>query len=183
MMGGLKAIVVALLLTSVGFCQSEQQQGAVDQKQAASGQTADTYRLEIVIRELQDGRAISVRNYSALVHDGKPPSVIKIGSRLPLGGTPANPGVNYFDVGTNLTFRVRTVESRLMLSLSAEVSSVATPESSSNTKAADYPIVRQLRTDQEAAIPLGKPTLLNSVDDPNSNHKFQIEVTATKEKA
>jgi hypothetical protein len=42
--------------------------------------------------------------------------------------------------------------------------------------------VRQFRTDQEAAIPLGKPTLLNSVDDPNSNHKFQIEVTATKEK-
>ena len=184
MMRGLRAIVVALLLTSVGYCQSEQKSTTTtEQKQTQANETADSYRLDIVIRELQEGKLLSTRDYTALVQEhGYRPRTIKIGSRLPLGGTPGNPNVQYFDVGTNLTFHIRTIEGRLILSLSAEVSSVATAESSSNTKAADYPIVRQLRTDQEAAIPLGKPTLLNSVDDPNSNHKFQIEVTATKEK-
>ncbi len=183
MMRGFKAIVVALLLASVGFCQSGPQAGITEQKQASGNETADTYRLDIVIRELQEGKLLSTRDYTALVQEhAYRPRTIKIGSRLPLGGTPANPNVQYFDVGTNLTFHIRTIEGRLILSLNAEVSSVATPESPANAKVADYPIVRQFRTDQEAAIPLGKPTLLNSVDDPNSNHKFQIEVTATKEK-
>jgi hypothetical protein len=182
MMRGLKAIVVALLLTSVGFCQSGQQSGITEQKQASGNETADTYRLDIVIRELQDNKVLSTRDYTALAQEhAYRPRTIKIGSRLPLGGTPGNPGVQYFDVGTNLNFHIRTVEGRLILSLNVEVSSVVTSDSS-NTKASEYPIVRQFRTDQEAAIPLGKPTLLNSVDDPNSNHKFQIEVTATKEK-
>ncbi len=182
MMRGLRAIVVAFLLTSVGYCQSGQQSGITEQKQASGNETADSYRLDIVIRELQEGKLLSTRDYTALVQEhAYRPRTIKIGSRLPIGGTPGNPGVQYFDVGTNLTFHVRTIEGRLVLSLSAEVSSVVTSDPS-NTKASEYPIVRQFRTDQEAAVPLGKPTLLNSVDDPNSNHKFQIEVTATKEK-
>jgi hypothetical protein len=180
----LKTMVVTLLLTGIGFCQSEQKQAAPDQKQASANETADTYRLDIVIRELQDGKVLSTRDYIALLQDHPyHPRTIKIGSRLPLGGTPGNPNIQYFDVGTNLTFRVRTLEGRLLLSLTAEVSNVAAPELGSSSKTADYPIVRQFRTDQEAAIPLGKPTLLDSVDDPSSNHKFQIEVTATKEKA
>jgi hypothetical protein len=184
MMRGLKAIAVALLLTSVGYCQNEQKSTTTtEQKQTAGNETADTYRLDIVIRELQEGKLVSTRDYTALVQEhAYRPRTIKIGSRLPIGGTPGNPSVQYFDVGTNLNFHIRTIEGRLILSLNAEVSSVAVPDSS-NTKASEYPIVRQFRTDQEAAIPLGKPTLLNSVDDPNSNHKFQIEVTATKEKA
>ena len=184
MMRGLRAIVVAVLLTSIGFCQSEPKSTTTtEQKQTSANETADSYRLDIVIRELQEGKLLSTRDYTALVQEhAYRPRTIKIGSRLPLGGTPGNPGVQYFDTGTNLNFHIRTIEGRLILSLNAEISSVATPESSSSTKAGEYPIVRQLRTDQEAAIPLGKPTLLNSVDDPNSNHKFQIEVTATKEK-
>ena len=58
MMRGLRAIVVALLLTSVGYCQSEQQSAAsTEQKQASANETADSYRLDIVIRELQEGKA------------------------------------------------------------------------------------------------------------------------------
>ena len=74
------------------------------------------------------------------------------------------------------------MDGKLILSMTAEVSSIAPPDATSSVKLAEAPILRQFRTDQEAAIPLGKPTLLNSVDDPSSNHKFQIEVTATKER-
>ena len=69
MMRGLKAIVVALLLTSVGYCQSEQKPGITEQKQTAANETADTYRLDIVIRELQEGKLISTRDYTALVQE------------------------------------------------------------------------------------------------------------------
>jgi hypothetical protein len=182
MMRGLKLIVVALLLTTVGVCQAEQKQAATESNKATSPDSADTYRIDVVIRETQDGKPVSSRNYSTLVRDGHllPPRSIRIGSRLPVGAPTGS--VNYLDVGTNLILRTWTMEGKLILSMSVEVSNVAPTESPSTVKTADYPIVRQLRTDQEAAIPLGKSTLFSSVDDPNSNHKFQIEVTANKEK-
>jgi hypothetical protein len=181
---GLKTIAIALLLTSVGFCQNEQKTGAAEQNKTSSADTADTYRIEVTIRETQDGKPVSSRNYSSLIREGRylAPRTIRIGSRLPAGTPTGNQGVNYFDVGTNLTFRVWKMEGQVILSMAVEVSNIAPAESTSNAKPADYPIIRQFRTEQEAAIPLGKPTLLNSVDDPSSNHKFQIEVTATKEK-
>jgi hypothetical protein len=179
---GLKTIAVALLLASVGFCQNEQKTLGEQKPPTPVVESSDTYKLDFVIRESQDGKVIATHNYSALVeHAWSRPRTIRIGSRLPVGGATGNQTVNYLDVGTNLNYRVWTLGGHLILSLTVEVSSVANPESTSGVKLADYPIVRQFRTDQEAAIPLSKPTLLDSVDDPNSNHKFQIEVTATKE--
>ncbi len=183
MMRGLKAVVVALLLTSIGYCQSEQKPAATESNKAASSETPDTYRVNVVIRETQDGKPVSSRNYSTLVRDGRflLPCTIRIGSRLPVGLTNGTQGVNYLDVGTNLTFRVWNMEGQVILRMTVEVSSIAPSDSTASVKP-ETTVVRQFRTDQEAAIPLGKPTLLDSVDDPNSNHKFQIEVTATKEK-
>ena len=175
---GLKIVAVALLLTAAGFSQSEQKPASPDTNKV-SADSADTYRIDVTIREMQDGKSISSRNYSTLIRDGRyiAPRTIRVGSRLPVG-TP----VNYLDVGTNLTVRAWKLEGQLILSMTVEVSSIAPVDPSSTVKLADAPVLRQFRTDQEAAIPLGKPTLLNSIDDPSSNHKFQIEVTATKEK-
>jgi hypothetical protein len=174
----LKMVVLGLLLTAAGFSQSDQKPATPDTNKA-SADSAETYRIDISIREMQNGKAISSRNYSTLIRDGRyiAPRTIRVGSRLPVG-TPAN----YLDVGTNLTLRAWRTEGQLILSMTVEVSSIAPPDPSSAIKLADSPVLRQLRTDQEAAISLGKPTLLNSIDDPGSNHKFQIEVTATKEK-
>lgn len=180
-----KTLVLALLLTAVAFCQTDQKAASsTEQKQTNASESADTYRLEITIRETQDGKLISSRNYSALLRELRygAPRTIRIGSRLPVGTSGTSQGVNYIDVGTNLTIRMWEIEGKVILSMTVEVSSIAPPDATPGVKLAEYPILRQFRTDQEAAIPLGKPTLLNSVDDPNSNHKFQIEVTATKEK-
>src|SRR5689334_1904052 len=172
---GLKIITVALLLTTIGFCQNEQKSAAPEPTKNSGSDSADTYRVDVTVRETQDGKLVSSRNYSSLVRDTRyiAPRTIRIGSRLPVGTPTGSQGANYLDVGTNLTFRVWKMEGQLILSMTMELSSIAPEESGSNVKATDYPILRQLRTDQEAAIPLGKPTLLNSVDDPNSNHKFQ----------
>jgi hypothetical protein len=180
-----KTAVLALLLTTVAFCQTDQKPAtSTEQKQTNTNENADTYRLDVTIRETQEGKLVSSRNYSALVRGFRGgPRTIRIGSRLPVGTSGTSQGVNYIDVGTNLTIRMWEMEGKVILSMTVEVSSIAPPDATSGVKLAEYPILRQFRTDQEAAIPLGKPTLLNSVDDPNSNHRFQVEVTATKEKA
>lgn len=90
--------------------------------------------------------------------------------------------MNYLDIGTNLNLRLWKMEGQTILSISVEMSSIA-PGTDSAIKAGEYPVMRQFRTDQQAAIQLGKPILLDSLDDPNSNHKFQIEVTVAKEKS
>lgn len=178
---GLKIVVVALLLTAAGFSQSEQKPVSPDTNKA-SADSADTYRIDVTISEMQDGKRISSRNYSTLIRDGRyiAPRTIRVGSRLPVQTPPQ--GMNYLDVGTNLTLRAWKLEGQLILSMAVEVSSIAPVDPASGVKLAEAPVLRQFRTDQEAAIPLAKPTLFNSIDDPSSNHKFQIEVTATKEK-
>jgi hypothetical protein len=175
---GLKIVVIALLLTAAGFSQSDQKPASPDTNKA-SADSADTYRIDVTISEMQDGKRISSRNYSTLIRDGRylAPRTIRVGSRMPVG-TP----VNYLDVGTNLTLRAWKLEGQLILSMALEVSSIAPVDPASSVKLAEAPVLRQFRTDQEAAVPLGKPTLFNSIDDPSSNHKYQIEVTATKEK-
>ena len=182
---GVKIFAVALLLTSAAFCQNEQKTSTTEQNKVNSPDSAETYRVDVAIRETQDGKPVSSRNYSTLIREGRylAPRTIRIGSRLPVGAASSSGNTNYLDVGTNLNLRAWKMEGQLILSISVEVSTVAASDPTSTVKLADYPILRQFRTDQEAAIPLGKPTLLDSVDDPNSNHKFHIEVTATKEKA
>jgi len=180
---GLKIVAVALLLSVHAFCQEEQKPTPPsEQKQEAVKETADTYRLDLVIRELQDGKAIGARSYSTLVRDEPHGGMrrIRVGSRLPVstGGT----SWSYLEAGTEISLGIRTIEGKLVLRLNVDMSSIASPEPAPAVKLAEQPVMRHFGIDQEAAIPLGKPTLLNSVDDPNSNHKFQIEVTATKEK-
>jgi hypothetical protein len=181
---GLKTIAVALLLANAAFSQNQEKTDTItEQKRPVVNETSDTYRLDIVIRELQDGKLISSRSYSALAKEGERNDrarTIKIGSRLPVQSGPQT--MNYLDVGTNLDFHVWKMDGQLILSMTLEVSSVAPPDSTSTMKLTETPLLRQFRTNQEAAIPLSKPTLLDSIDDPNSNHRFQIEVTATKEK-
>lgn len=43
------------------------------------------------------------------------------------------------------------------------------------------PVIGQLRMENRAAVTLGKPMLIASVDDPGkANHKYTVEATVTK---
>jgi hypothetical protein len=42
------------------------------------------------------------------------------------------------------------------------------------------PVVRQIKINGDTLLVLGKPIVIGSVDDPNSNKQFQLEVTVTK---
>ena len=61
------------------------------------------------------------------------------------------------------------------LDLLLEVSDAVPPE-----KGSDSPAFRKVQLNCGALLPLGKPTTVGVIEDPNSRHKFQVDVTATK---
>ena len=46
--------------------------------------------------------------------------------------------------------------------------------------APNVPVVRQFRAESEVLLPFGKPTVLFTLDEPNSRRSFQVQVTATR---
>lgn len=135
-----------------------------------------TYKLDFVLSEIQDGKRVNARNYSALARGGEW-AKIRLGDRIPVS-TGAGSSYTYIDVGTNLDSRVGTeVESGLPISVTADVSSIV-PEQQGEKYPA--PLVRQLRYSLDAVVPLGKQTVLSSADELVGNRHLQIEVTATK---
>jgi hypothetical protein len=134
------------------------------------------FRLEYSIRELEDGKRVNGRNYTLLVIEddwGK----IRVGNRVPYAassGTQTATLYQYQDVGMNIDSRLHEQENGLVLRTSIEWSSVASGEHSNN------PVFRQLRFDSQSVIPQGKPTILGTMDDVTSTHRYEIEVTATK---
>jgi hypothetical protein len=134
-----------------------------------------TYKLDFVLSEVQDGKRVNARNYSALVRENEW-AKIRLGDRVPVNtGTT---GFQYIDVGTSIDARITPeLESGLPISVTADVSSIV-PEQQGEKYPA--PLVRQLRYSVDAVIPLAKQTVISSADELVGNRHLQIEVTATK---
>jgi hypothetical protein len=73
-----------------------------------------------------------------------------------------------------------TVGEDVQLGIKVEFTSLANPEKAQETTA--LPVLRQQQLNVTAMITLGKPTLVGSIDDVTSTHRFEVEVTATKVK-
>jgi hypothetical protein len=81
------------------------------------------------------------------------------------------------DVGVNLDCSLREDAGGLLLETTVEMSSVVT---GGELAAPGVPVTRQARTNSVAVLAPGKPTLIGTLDDVDSTHSYQIEVTATK---
>jgi hypothetical protein len=136
------------------------------------------YKVEYVLRELQDGKAINSRNY-VLTIENNDRGEAKVGARVPvqMGGGGNLPSTwQYMDVGVNISCRAVGHDDYVSLRTNIEISSFALPEQ----QAAAQPVVRQMRTDMAAVVPLSKPTVIGVVDDVNSTKRYEVAVTATK---
>ncbi|HEY7353536.1 MAG TPA: hypothetical protein VH596_12280 [Terriglobales bacterium] len=140
------------------------------------------YRLDFSLNELQDGRRTNTRHYSLNLTAGSSDE-IKIGTRVPVrsssfkGASEALVATQfqYLDVGTNIWAFLREVGDELQLEVRGEVSDL---DKGPDTDLA--PIVRQMKISGTTLLVTGKPIVISSMDDPNSNRQFQLEVTATK---
>jgi hypothetical protein len=182
--------ITAILLCAVGLATGQDEnRPANESKPPASGEgkapaqlkSVQPYRLDFSLNEVQDGKRTNTRHYSLNLTAGSGDE-IKIGTRIPVvaGSTDANvnPPVTqfqYLDVGTNIWAFLREVGNELQLEVKGDVSDL-----DKGPNAGLPPIVRQMKISGTTLLVTGKPIVIGSMDDPNSNREFQLEVTATK---
>jgi hypothetical protein len=155
---------------------SAQAEPATEVKQKPSEpRPVEAYNLDFSINELEDGKKINSRQYSLKLNTNDN-NEIKIGTRVPVETKDGE--FQYLDVGTNIWAQMREQRGQTELIVRAEVSNFAISEQ--GDKRDPHPALRQLKISGSTLLPVSKPIVLDSVDDPNSKRTFQIEVTATK---
>lgn len=144
------------------------------------------FRLDFSLNESEDGHKINSRRYSMNIVPGYTSSnEIKIGSRVPVEGKQGE--MQYIDVGTSIWSRMTERGEGVELEVRAEISNFANPhsggagsEGGERENRSSMPLLRQLRINASTVAMPGKPTVVGIVDDPNSKHQFELEVTVTK---
>ena len=177
--------VIFITLLSVGFAVA--QDNKQDAPKTLAPRTNDfswarnPYRLDFVVKELDDAKVINTRTYSMLTQSsedrGRSFGEVKAGSRVPVltTGKDGQNTTTYMDVGVNINAQLYLMEnSTLLLIARTEVSSLADAQTGAN------PIVRQMSANTTGEIVAGKSNQLAIVDDPISKHRFEIDVTPTK---
>ena len=168
-------LVALLLLATLANGQSQQNATSPETKvtQAASV-PAHYYKLNFVLRETSDGKVLNERTYSLGVANAgsfdRDWWSLRAGTKVPVGS-------NYTDVGFNVDVRSLEVDTGLQLRVKADISSL--PSDSGNNA---LPPIRQMRVEEVVLVAVGKPTLIFLGEDPNSKHRFELEVTPVKER-
>ncbi|MGI9070252.1 MAG: hypothetical protein ACR2JB_02710 [Bryobacteraceae bacterium] len=135
------------------------------------------YRLDFVVKEVADAKVINTRSYSTMISTGAHPGSIRTGNKVPFQTGPAS-NYDYLDVGVKVDCRsAREVDNQLWLWVTADVSNLA--PGSAALSAGVPPLLRQNSWSSDLILPLRKPTVIFSSDDPTSTHKMQVELTAT----
>ncbi len=178
----IKKVLLAALFLGVAIA-SARAQDATPPKTEATPQAQTpphSYRLDYMLTELEDRKKIDSRQYSISVGGGTqggPPwqGVVEIGTRVPMV-MKSDGSIQYVDVGTKIVGFISTRDGTQVLRTNCDVSSVAPDEA----KVDGRPILRTLTIVNEAPVALGKAVMIGTADDPNSKHKFQLEVTVTE---
>lgn len=144
------------------------------------------YRLDLVLRELEDAKVVNTRSYSMWLSTGDDRggvgASVRAGNQIPIvstttGEKPA--AVSYRTVGINLDCRLTESGSGPVLWMNGSIDNVVPPEQGQDNKMV-APILRTINFNAYTLLTLGKAALISSVDDPGSKSRFQLEVTATK---
>ena len=131
------------------------------------------FRLEYTIVKLEGARKVQSQNYSLLANDQKS-SRMRMGFKVPIGGPS---GIQYLDVGVNIDAQPMLVEPNLVrLNTKMEVSAVGEKEMEGSGPRS--PVIQSFNDQTEATIPLDKPVILTSQDDPTSKMTIQVQVVA-----
>ena len=181
--GLLMAFMVACLphFVKAAAPQQEEKTPAVPKEKVAVSRprSSGAFRVEYSIRELEDGKRINSRTYKLLVQRDEW-GRIRVGSRVPYMA--GEKQINYADVGINIDSQVvEEQDADVVLHTTYESNSLA-KEDRVVASGISNPVFRNVRTQSTCAVPFGKPTVINVVDDVASSRQYEIEVTVTKVK-
>jgi hypothetical protein len=146
---------------------------------ATNTELSGFYRLNFVLRELEDGKVVNVRNYSLVARSGDWQQ-LRVGTSAPTTTESKKTDSNEA-IGLSVDCRiVPGSDGTAVLVTKAEIASNVNPATrlASNTA----PTVRHVQMNTSAPITLGKPTVLSGVDELSSKRRFELEVTVTKAK-
>ena len=175
------AILMAGMIGTNGLAQDKPVPDTLKVDRPNEERPLSYYKLEYVFREVQDGKTINSRSYMMTVENNDRGET-KTGARVPV---PMGPGglstqYQYMDVGINISCRVTGRNDFASVRTSVDISSFAKPEQESSL--GNQVVVRSMRTEMAAVVPLGKQTLIGSIDDVNSTKRYEISLTATRMK-
>jgi hypothetical protein len=152
--------------------------------------TADSYKLEFSVHELDNGKRINSRSYSMLMRTASEAlpkygnvKNLRIGSKVPFStstgtGTTSN-SIQYEDVGMNIDCRILPMANgNVVVGANWEYSSLADEDAAKHDTLP--PVFRQVRMNVESVVPLNKPTVLAEMDDVASTRHYVFEVKVTK---
>ncbi len=155
-------------------------EGNAKVSQLASAAPKHYYKLSFVLRETDDGKVVNHRAFTMNVAADAPQAKnpmwwnLRSGTRVPVPDTKG--GTNYVDVGVNFDLRAFDGTDGLELEVTSEISSAGT--AAANTA----PPIRQVKVRSAVMAAFGKPTVVFTADDPASQHRFELEVTPTRER-
>jgi len=160
--------LAVLLLAALGAAAQE----APAEKQSKPPKPLNLYRLDFVIHESEDGKAVNTRNYSQLIDAGDW-SRMRAGARVPIT---TDKGIQYMDVGVSIDYQLTERGDHVGLELRLEISNFAQGQETKD------PLLRTISSAFKSAVLPGKPTVVSSIDDTASKRRYELEVTATKMK-
>lgn len=179
----LLSVAVMTCLFCFGLVAAEGQEKSAEPK-TTKPRIIDPYRLDFSFNELEDGKKMNTRHYSMnLTSDNS--NEIKIGSRVPVSTASITDNNNpttqyqYVDIGTNVWAQLRPTgnNDEEELIVRSEVSDL---DLSAQARSSSNPVIRQIKIQGSTLLVPGRTMVIGSMDDPNSKHQFQLEVTVTK---
>lgn len=168
----MRVVIIAAILAGLSVAAGYGQETKSDAS-AGNAVPKKYYELMFVVRELEADRVMNSRSYSTIARDGVKNS-IRAGEKVPFASTTGGSTQwQMIDVGVNIDcMDLQQVGDNLGLRVAADISSVPEGQSSSQT-----PIIRTNRWDSIVLVPMKRPTVLFSSDDPASKRKMQLQLT------
>jgi type II secretory pathway component GspD/PulD (secretin) len=176
----IRGLALTLMAASLHVCANlgsaqETKAGPSAREGSASKQAEAVFRATFVVRELEEGKRTNTRSYMLLVKNDQT-AKLRVGNRVPYRS--GEHSFQYQDVGINIDCHIVEQENSLLLHIKVESSSVAAHEPLAGESG--NPVFGQLAFEEDTEIPVGKPTLVGTLDDVATNRRFEVEVTATK---
>lgn len=182
------ATMLALLAPRVSRADDPAPQTQTEKPQP---EPAQVYSVQYNIYEVDNGKRTNSRTYRVMVAiPARDPGrvyqtpwrgSIRVGNRVPYishSGGQAGADFGYEDVGMNIDCSLLDVpptQGNALLTTSIKWWTVTGKDTVTGN-----PLLRNLEFSEPALVPLDKPTVIGAVDDVNSDHQYQIEVTVKK---
>lgn len=135
------------------------------------------YKLDFVVKDVEAGKTLNSHDYSVIVAaPSRRQNQIRTSTRVPFAAAPGPNAWQWNEIGTNIDCEnVNEVPDGLSLFVSASVESVLDEPSNTNRPAS----IRHNAWNSAVVVPIKKPTVIFSSDDPVSKRQMQVELTAT----